>query len=77
MKKHLLQVMGALLFTATMAGPLLATETAEQCLERVIRDCDAALADARWYEQVPLGLLCTALIAKCGIDSINVTIKLT
>jgi len=77
MKRQLLQVMGALLFTATMAGPLLASDTVTRCMEGVLRDCNAALSDAAWWEQVPIGLLCTGLIAKCGIDTIHFSIQIT
>jgi hypothetical protein len=70
--RHLtLHTLAALTLAAAVASPLLAEETVEQCVNRVTRDCDAALADSNWFEKVAVGIVCTGMYAACGGIVVN------
>jgi hypothetical protein len=49
-------------------------ETVQECTERVIRDCDRALADSNWFEKVAVGIVCSGMYLACG--GVNVNIKI-
>lgn len=71
--RHLtLHTLAALTLATATASPLLAEETVEQCINRVTRDCDAALADSNWLEKVAVGIVCSGMYLACGGTVINV-----
>ncbi len=73
--RHLtLHTLAALTLTVASASPLLAEETVGQCIERVTRDCDAALADSNWFEKVAVGIVCSGMYLACGGTNINVNL---
>lgn len=72
MRKALLIALGALTLTLSTASPAMA-ETVEECVNRVTRDCDRALADSNWYEKIAVGIVCSAMYLTCG--GVDVTIK--
>ena len=72
MRKALLIALGALTLTLSTASPAMA-ETVEECVNRVTRDCDAALAESNWYEKIAVGIVCSAMYLTCG--GVNVNIK--
>ena len=52
--------------TGSLSG--LAAETVGECQERVIESCAEAMEDARFYERVAVGLLCTGLLVGCSAN---------
>jgi hypothetical protein len=73
MRKATLIALGALTLTFSTASPAMA-ETVQECTERVIRDCDRALADSNWFEKVAVGIVCSGMYLACG--GVNVNIKI-
>lgn len=60
---RILGMASVLTFAATV--PLAAAGPVEDCYDRVLERCDAALAEAKWYEKIAIGALCTGLLAGC------------
>jgi hypothetical protein len=72
--RHLsLGALGALTLMAATASPLLAKETVEQCENRVIFECDAALEESNWAEKIAVGIVCSARLLACS--GVNVTVR--
>lgn len=71
MRKATLIALGALTLTFSTASPAMA-ETMEECVNRVTRDCDLALADSNWFEKVAVGIVCSAMYLTCGGVTVNI-----
>src|SRR3954463_3088246 len=55
----------AVLFTALLGAATPGVARANDCTDKVIADCGAAMADAAWWEKIILGDLCSALLYGC------------
>lgn len=73
MRKASLIALGALTLTLSSSSPAMA-ETVEQCVNRVMRDCDRALADSNWFEKIAVGIVCTGMYIACGGVEVNVKV---
>jgi hypothetical protein len=71
MKQMIRVPLAALALTASLSAPLLA-ETVTECQDRVIAECDAALADSNWIEKIAVGVVCVGRLAVCGGVSLTV-----
>lgn len=56
-------MVSALAFSAAM--PLSAAGPVEDCYDRVIDRCAAAMEEAAWYEDVAIGIMCSGMLAGC------------
>lgn len=72
MRKATLIALGALTLSLSTASPAMA-DSVEDCINRVTRDCDRALADSNWLEKVAVGIVCTGMYLACG--GVNVTVR--
>ena len=73
MRKATLIALGALTLSFSTATPAMA-ETVEQCVNRVIRDCNRALEDSNWLEKVAVGIVCTGMYLACGGVDIDIKV---
>lgn len=73
MRKATLIALGALTLSLSTASPAMADSVGD-CINRVTRDCDAALADSNWIEKVAVGIVCTGMYVACGGVSITVRV---
>ena len=64
MSRHIRTGLLAMTLSLSVAVPASADPVSD-CYNAVLDRCAEALEDARWYEKVAIGILCTGLLAGC------------
>lgn len=65
MRRSIRSLMFVSVLSFSAAVPLAAAGPVEDCYDRVLTLCDAALKDSNWAEKIAVGVACTVMIADC------------
>lgn len=53
-------------FALMAAGPTVTyAEKVSECYDKVTWDCHQAMKEAKWFEKIALGAVCTGMLAGC------------